>query len=201
MSIYDEHFGTINRGGSSREAKRWFIKESHEMDSGIETYYSAFGINVKDMEGKKVLDIGGRIGGKFSAEIKGGNVDLVSYNPNIYGLKKEKDEKAVEGIAQELPFKENSFDYVLSYATVPAYLPPTEDDYKTAFEGMYRVAKERGGQIILFPVYSHVLESDIYKEIKREIENKGGKIEEVFWGTGKVGGHDVKAYRVILTKT
>jgi hypothetical protein len=99
-----------------------------------------------------------------------------------------------------LPFKENTFDYVLSYGTVPAYLPPVSDDYKTTFEGMYKIVKETGGKVILFPVYSQILESETYKEIKREIENKAGTVEEFFWGTGKVGGHAVKAYRVIISK-
>lgn len=200
MSIYDEHFESMFQGKSSREAKRWFVAEAYEMDSGVETYQNAFGVTLEDMKGKKILDIGGRVSGKFTSETKEAGIDLVTFNPNIYSLRKQPEENVVEGIAQELPFKENTFDYVLSYATVPAYLPPVSDDYKTTFEGMYRISKEKGGQVILFPVYSQILESDVYKEIKREIESKAGKVEEIFWGIGKVGGHEVQAYRVIITK-
>lgn len=54
----------------------------------------------------------------------------------------------IKGLAQELPFKDESFDLIISTFSVPMYIPDKET--QKVFEEMLRVCKI-GGEIRLYP--------------------------------------------------
>jgi len=107
-------------------------------------YGMEFYKNVTDVSGD-VLDVGCGDGGSFSEDIKAqSNVRLVGLDISKIALAratrrnfKFKSVNPILGAAQDLPFKENSFDKVLCIETIMH----TGRDYKKVLEELKRVSK------------------------------------------------------------
>lgn len=144
------------------EAKRKQAEEGAFMsDMGIDIYKQLLGINLEEMKGKLVLDIGSGIDEKFSKEAAKIGVKVVSMNPNLkYGAlnkelkKKDWQKRSVAGRAQKMSFADNSFDYEVGLFSVPFYLPLEESEYKLFFDEVIRTLKP-GGKAYIFPIFKN----------------------------------------------
>jgi ubiquinone/menaquinone biosynthesis C-methylase UbiE len=78
------------------------------------------------------------------------------------------DGRSVSAVAGALPFRDDSFDLVVSLWGVPVYLPGTVSEYKQAFTEINRVMKPRSVGIF-YPVSWHVAtEERFYTEVLLE---------------------------------
>lgn len=125
-----------------------------------EYYESVLQIHPKTWKNKKILDLGAGQGGTFEADLKRRGIDTnvislslhfadIKYTqlpPNLQGEKTTK----VVGEALQLPFKDNSFDLVVSVLAVPFYLNSLIE-FKKLLEEIRRVLKE-GGEARLWPL-------------------------------------------------
>lgn len=165
-------------------------------DRDLETYCKYFHLKPEDLEGKKILDIGSGKQERFSKEARRYNADVVSLNPALQeesvrqGAKEdmfnneallEWRKKSVAGIAQELPFKDKSFDILTSLYAVPYYI----DSHKgklSALKEMVRVLKD-GGKIYIGPQVienkQNIKESILGKEVIDWLINLGYSIDEI----------------------
>lgn len=119
---------------------------------------------------KKILDVGSGAG-DFAKYARDHNISTEIYNLEPKNRLKIK-EKTVRGRAQEIPFKDNIFDLVLSRASFPYTIwGSRETDASGAaqidrsLEDMLRVLKP-GGEIRFGPIREGVK----YEEGKREID-------------------------------
>lgn len=117
-----------------------------------ERYVQNLGLLARDFYNKKILDVGSDTA-EFARVAK-----QLGISDQVYSLERrpvlpEERTKAVQGQAERLPFKDGSFDLVISHYSVPNQ-PATEDpDYERAkekvleiFEEMLRVTAP-GGEI------------------------------------------------------
>lgn len=137
---------------------------SLKSDRGLESYIRYLRISEEDLEGKKILDLGSGPNSNFAKDveeqIKETEVVSVDYTfedeDDIENQKQtieEKDNddlKQVKALFSKLPFKDNSFDIVVSAFAMPFYLQDKERIEK-AIEEIIRVL-ENGGKAILGPV-------------------------------------------------
>lgn len=77
----------------------------------------------------------------------------------IHGKTENTADHAVKGLAQELPFADESFDLVMSTFGVPMNLG--ENDKVTSIIEFYRVCK-KGGQVRLYPVDKELARSMVF---------------------------------------
>lgn len=137
-----------------------------EFDENLSEYLIQHDLDISDLRGK-VLDIGSGINETFSKEAAGHGVDVVSLNPNLigeynrilaksssnYDTEKSATEwlaQSVAGIAQELPFADNSFETVISSAVFPVYIEDEKERLQILKE-IERVLKP-GGKAYLAPL-------------------------------------------------
>jgi SAM-dependent methyltransferase len=116
-------------------------------DNDLEAYFAYLDIDKSDLQGL-VLDIGSCFAEAFSREAAEEGIQVVSLNPHLasessrmvaqYGWQRGQSmsesitpwqRRSVAGLAQELPFADNTFDTIVSVAALPAYISP--DDYET----------------------------------------------------------------------
>ncbi len=134
-------------------------------DSYIETVMTNLGLT--EFPDGKVLDIGAGTFGELQSRVRElyPKTELISLNPHFGTEVAEKDiawvrktqeapndlKSSVAGIAQELPFKTDSFDLVISHAAVPVNIPKSKLHYETSFSEAIRVAKP-DAKIIFAPM-------------------------------------------------
>jgi SAM-dependent methyltransferase len=97
----------------------------------LEDYEEFLGFTKKDLEGKRVLDLGSGAYEKISRETKnlGIKAEVVSLNPDyvlqkyrrIINNQEDWQRKSVAGIGQALPFTDNSFDIILALESITFY--------------------------------------------------------------------------------
>ena len=148
-----------------------------------ERYEEDLGVPIsKEVLGETVLDLGAGYSTDFSryAAKKGIKVHSLSesFSDERYrkllkehvGKKSKKKFPFVAGLAQELPFKSNSFDSVLSLWAIPAYLETSKEEYEAAFKEIVRVLRP-GRRAYLGPVKAkegiEIIEK-LKKEFKKE---------------------------------
>lgn len=138
-------------------------------DRGLKDYLRLLEVSPEYLRGKKILDVGSGKTERFSKEAKEWGADVYSVNPEHRGRsQREKvkkrflffrdprwQKKSVAAVAQELPFKDNSFDMVTSLSSVPFYII-SEEGKRAAIREMTRVVKQ-GGEIFIAPVPLGVL--------------------------------------------
>jgi ubiquinone/menaquinone biosynthesis C-methylase UbiE len=122
----------------------------------FETSIREFGLTSEKLKGKKILDVGGGFG-QFAEEVTklGANIVRVDplYDPEYRGTAPQgiipeslkNKHNAIAGMAQELPFQANSFDFTLANHSIF-----WTDEYEHSILEMFRVTRQ-GGSIRIFP--------------------------------------------------
>jgi len=128
---------------------------------GIKIYERDLGLNVRSLRGKAVLDIGAGYG-KFQEECQELGIPVIALDPVYRNPKKVSEcfeaylkvarnrRNKIVGINETLPFRENSFDVVLSNCSSFHYLYlnyPRNRRYEMAkemFEEIIRILKPSG---------------------------------------------------------
>lgn len=142
--------------GELFELRRRAIKTSMISTRGLDDYADYLGFKPEDLVGKVILDVGSGPA-IFAEEAEAIGAEVVSLDPQP-GTQSESmsDEerkqllerisvgKIIPGIAQELPFADESFDMVTAMMSVPNYLPSIESEKQLALLEMARVLKPRG---------------------------------------------------------
>ncbi|MBI2057380.1 MAG: class I SAM-dependent methyltransferase [Candidatus Yanofskybacteria bacterium] len=128
---------------------------SEEEAETLDYYLFYLGLDVNELVGKKILDVGSG-GGNFKkalqkiVEIKDG--EFVNFDVNIFD---EEGQRSINvlGTAETLPFKDESFDFVLANFSVPI-MQFTRQEIELIPETLREMVRVvRGGGIIkIFPV-------------------------------------------------
>lgn len=202
--IYGRHFEPIKEGKASSGERKEHVKFSEHQDSPAKDHIEIAGIRWKELMGKKVLCVGGAIGGNFETIARSKGVNLFTVNPDRPFKKPGTMHSGTLGYSQELPFEDNTFDYVLALASIPAYLPPYSYDYESSFKEIYRTLKPRG-KAIFFPFYEHLLDDPIFDKILSDLKVRKAHIDMVYLKSEKNiipnnPERSVKIYRMIITK-
>lgn len=140
--------------------------EYFDIHSHLPRVLSGLKLKEDDLRNKQILEIGS--GQAYVAEeAKQKGINIISFDP-VYGTKKGrrifqeysekqhkyvpiKDPNAVGGVAENLPFADETFDYVLAYSSVPKFSISIERA-EDAMDEMVRVLKP-GGEIRIFPFF------------------------------------------------
>src|SRR5262249_49981067 len=149
--------------GELQQDRRDFVDPWTHTDSDREIYEESLGVDFRELHDKKVLDIGGEPGGYIAQEAKRQNIDMVNFNPSVQHVSftdrnMQESIPTVQGLVQSLPFENKTFDIELAFASVPAYLPKFDSEYKTAFSEMLRVLKYNG-KILIYPILQSLRDS------------------------------------------
>jgi len=159
-------------------SKEEFVRRMEDMND--------LGLKLEDIHGR-VLDVGAGGGELVDFLKKNTNAEIVV---GIDPVSKEKDgARVIFGSASDIPFADNNFDHVISYASIPnliigLYSPDhpehsekemTDQTYR-AFKEMLRVLKE-GSEIKIAPIiFAENYESQ--KAKTRAINSTLSKLEE-----------------------
>ncbi|MDR3643053.1 MAG: class I SAM-dependent methyltransferase [Candidatus Doudnabacteria bacterium] len=168
----------VEAGSIPEDERMIYANEAIHSDSSLKDYERWMTINTDRFVGKKILDIGGMPNGKFARAAKTKGIDLVTLNPSISEIAKErpiKGRNVIAGYVQNLPFQDETFDYEISYGAIPSHLAPVEKEYSDAFNEIFRTLKP-GGQAYLVPVYGSVLKTEVFQKIKEGLLNRGAEI-------------------------
>jgi SAM-dependent methyltransferase len=101
---------------------------------GLNTYEQLLLFRAEDLEGKRVLDLGAHKDETIARQLKARNINshIVSYSPD-FSLEQYRDKNvsrekmpAVAGVAQQLPFRAESFDYILDLGGPSLYVYDSE---------------------------------------------------------------------------
>lgn len=157
--------------------------------------------SAEDYQGGKILDVGSGFDETFAREAKKKGVEVISLNPALASKTdkerrgrsvKKKDSaevKSVAGLAQELPFKDNSFEAVTSLFSVPRFLEDKTSEYEAAFSEMIRVVKP-GGKVYVYPIDREKVEGQSVPSLIKKIagvEKIDSYLEENSRGHDKLG--------------
>jgi len=154
------------RAMDERKFSKSRFEDASLSDRPFEAYEKIFGLTKNGLEGKTILDLGSGASELFKrgADERGIKASIISVNPKLgpndeRGLKVRKassKKNALAAIAEALPFKDESFDMILSLAGVPLWLPPREEDYAEAFREVARVLKS-GGVVKFYPINRRIM--------------------------------------------
>jgi len=131
--------------------KRRSNEKGTMMSSRGVSYDTLLGFNFETMRGKKVLDIGSSLGSNFSEEAKKYNADVVSISPDFKDKTPDNKNKNVAARVQQLPFKDNTFDYIVASYSIPYYLPYDFAEYNRSISEILAVLKP-GGKAYFYPI-------------------------------------------------
>lgn len=130
-------------------------KDTLVSNRSFDKYLSFLGISLDNL-GQKVLDLGSGTNELFSREASKYDIEVVSLNPALInpgmaeaarktttsGL--ESQGRSVAGIIEHLPFKDYSFDSVVSVVAIPFYLKQDPSVLSESFQEIVRVLKNDG---------------------------------------------------------
>ena len=136
------------------------IEQGHA-DNDLKTYESMLGFDRKSLTGKQILDLGAGETDRLARDLKAAEIDanVIGLSPDFttssimrpHRLLPEWKRNAVQGIAQRLPFKNESFDIILGLYSV-TYYSWYPEQVKAWTSEIRRVLRD-GGEARLGPVY------------------------------------------------
>lgn len=112
----------------------------------------------------KLLDIGAGTGISFDYF----ECNIIGIEPSKEMIKESKNKNIIQATAEELPFRDNSFDIIISVTAIHNF-----KDYKKAIKEIKRVIKPKGKIVITL-----LKKSTKFEEIKKELLNNF-KLKEV----------------------
>ena len=122
-------------------------------------------ISPEELRGKSVLDLGCFTGGRivyWKERYEFGETKGIDINPvfeeagRLFAKKKNIDIAFQTGIGEDLPYKPNSFDYIISYDVFEHVR-----DVEKVMEECFRTLKPGGKLLVVFPQYLQPLESHL----------------------------------------
>lgn len=135
------------------------VMMSRYTDYSFNEYLQSLGISEDDLRGI-VLDIGSGKNEQFSKTAAARGIRVVSLNPRLvidvqrervksplWGIEWQR--RSVAALAQKLPFRDESFDTIVSHYSIPLWILG-EENIVTALREVVRVLK-RGGKAYLGP--------------------------------------------------
>jgi ubiquinone/menaquinone biosynthesis C-methylase UbiE len=121
---------------------------SARKDRGFEEYTESLGIDFTMFVGQRVLDLGAGLTAQFAREAAEHNIDVTSLNPGWSNedymkyanfARSDVYQRSTAGRAESLPFKNDAFDFIVSFWAIPIYLPGTREAYEDTFAELRRV--------------------------------------------------------------
>ena len=185
------------------QRRRQSAEDSEVPGRTIDEYEQVLEIPItKEFVGKTVLDLGSGETGQLAKAAAKREIDVYSLS-GAWGsekyrkiLKEGFSKNAVAGLAQELPFKSDTFDSVLSSWAIPMYLEKNKREYEASFREIARVLKP-GGKAYLAPIYERWISPPFFNEIREALKKEGVAnidIQEV------KDPKKVDRYKIVLTK-
>ena len=197
---------------AERQRRQRDAESSMCTDRGIWQYEYTLEIPITEkFLGKTVLDLGSGMEGQFARAAARRGIDVYSLSGALGSerfrkiLRKEciknREERralnrSVGGLAQELPFKSNVFDSVLSSWAIPYHLEKNKKDYEASFREIARVLKP-GGKAYLAPIYERWISPPFFNEIKEALKKEG--IADIDVQEVK-DPKKIDKYKIVLTK-
>jgi cyclopropane fatty-acyl-phospholipid synthase-like methyltransferase len=155
--------------GFRDEPESFYWEHSSNLDRGFLDYCEELGFDLRRFAGKKVLDLGAGVTGRFGTEAAEHGLEVISTNPNWrsegyvehfirspgphhvpdWELDPSRLTLAIQD--EEWSDFEGEFDAVLSMYAVPAYLKGTLATYERGFSNLHSILRP-GGVAILNPV-------------------------------------------------
>ncbi len=184
-----------------REAiKKEIVEGKKNLERGLKYYEGFFAINIKDFEGKKILDVGSGKG-TFVKEARGKDVDAYGLDPLSQELDEEEKEDFLKtGWAEEISsvFEEESFDAIFNLYSAFSYVNDVER-LKKIFEEELKALK-KGGTIFAYPaLHMHGTEDGFLLETKDLYDDdRGDQIGEKFWNFLKMLREERKIYFFLI---
>jgi len=172
-------------------------------DRDLDSYKEFLDLDLDDMRGRAVLDIGSGERESFSKQAADMGVKVISLNPSlknqasrsILQLDKSWTKRSVAGKAQEMPFGSDIFDYELALYSLPFYLSYSREEYRKFISEIVRTLKP-GGKAKIYPVYN-ADKPLMIEELKKLSE----KIDYEFqYVNRKSPEKDMDSYRLVITK-
>lgn len=168
-------------------------------DREFKEYIGELGLDIEGLRGKTVLDLGAGETEKFARGAIEQGINVVSVSPmfqeeaNREILKEQvpgfwekwkarfreklATKDSVAALAQELPFKDNSFDAIVSLYGIPHHLPDDRGEVYKAYGEIIRVLKS-GGTAYLSPIRGPGNHYDEFgKGVYGVLEREGVKVD------------------------
>lgn len=122
-------------------------------DQGLFDYVFILGLGLDQLEGKRILDLGGGATNAFVQEalmLLGASVTAINLNPMLgypevireKGIILSEQINSVAGEASSMPFADNSFDLVLSMAAFPKFF--TRNEFPGVANEIWRILDNSG---------------------------------------------------------
>lgn len=171
--------------GFKEEPERYYWENSSHLDRGFLDYCEELGFDLRSFAGKRILDLGAGVTGRFGREAAELGLDVTSTNPNW------RDEEYVEKFIRspgahhvpdweldasrmtlaiqddEWSDFEGEFDVVVSMYAVPMYLKGTLEMYRRSFRNLNAILRP-GGIALLNPVPRGIHQISEFHRILRE---------------------------------
>ena len=159
----------------------WYVGRRAILESFLEGIIQDSGLKIQDSK-IKILDVGCGTGGNLEMLAKFGAAEGVDVSDEALEFCKSKVLKVHKGLAESLPFADESFEVVTALDVVEHL-----DDDVAGLKEMYRVLKTGGKTLIFVPAFMWLwgVQDDVSnhrirytkKQIVERLENAGFKIE------------------------
>ncbi|MDP4000740.1 MAG: class I SAM-dependent methyltransferase [bacterium] len=126
-----------------------------ERGRNLEEYLSSLSLTIGDLRDKVILDVGSGKG-RFTEQLREEGIETAySVDPFIEPGEHKSSQGVVQGFAETLPFRDETFDLEVALYSVP-YYSKTKEQVCAAFHQILRALKP-GGEIRIFPLISYLI--------------------------------------------